>query len=186
MWPGPRPTSIFQVASWFIQLSGHNRHEPKIGGCAPFLRQGELRSHLTQCRLGRGLPPYHMASWSIEAFGHNRYGPKIVGTPPPFVGGELGPCLTQCGQGWGLPARQGSSWLIQSFWPQYTNVTDRTGQTDNGSIRQANRFTNVRPKTAEQVDLPFGLWTLMSRKKHKFNRIRQVVPMCIISIVFAR
>ena len=29
--------------------------------CAPF-RGGELGPHLTQCRLGRGLPPYQVAS----------------------------------------------------------------------------------------------------------------------------
>jgi len=28
---------------------------------------------------------------------------------------------------------------------------------------------------AEPIDLPFGLWTLVGRKKHKFSRIRQVV-----------
>jgi len=43
---------------------GHNRHGPKSGGCcAPF--RGELGPHLTQCRLGWGLPPYQVASWSI-------------------------------------------------------------------------------------------------------------------------
>ena len=31
----------------------------------------ELGPHLTQCRLGRGLPPYQVASWSIQPFGHN-------------------------------------------------------------------------------------------------------------------
>ena len=37
-----------------------NRHGPKKwGGCAPL---GELGLHLTQCRLGRGLPPYQVAS----------------------------------------------------------------------------------------------------------------------------
>ena len=43
----------YQVSSWSIQLFGHNRHGPKIGGCAP-LRE-ELGPHLTQCVLGRGL-----------------------------------------------------------------------------------------------------------------------------------
>jgi len=33
-------------------------------------------------------------------------------------------------------------------------------------------------KTAEQIDSPVGLWTRVSRRKHKFNRIRQVAPMC--------
>jgi len=28
-------------------------------------------------------------------------------------------------------------------------------------------------KMAEPIDLPFGLWTRVGRKKHKFNRIRQ-------------
>jgi len=31
---------------------------------------------------------------------------------------------------------------------------------------------------AEQIDLPFGLWTLVGRRKHKFNHIRQIAPMC--------
>jgi len=33
-------------------------------------------------------------------------------------------------------------------------------------------------KTAEPIDLPFGLWTPLGRRMHKFNRIRQVAPMC--------
>jgi len=33
-------------------------------------------------------------------------------------------------------------------------------------------------KTAELIVMPFGLWTLMGRRKHKFNRMRQVAPMC--------
>jgi len=37
---------------------------PKLGGGAlpPFFGEGEQGPHLTQCRLGRGLPPYQMAS----------------------------------------------------------------------------------------------------------------------------
>jgi len=31
---------------------------------------------------------------------------------------------------------------------------------------------------AEPIHLPFGLWTRMGRRMHKFNRIRQVAPMC--------
>jgi len=31
---------------------------------------------------------------------------------------------------------------------------------------------------AEPIDLPFGLWTQVSRRKHKFSRICQVAPMC--------
>jgi len=33
-------------------------------------------------------------------------------------------------------------------------------------------------KTAELIDLPSGLWTLLGRKMHKFNRIRQAATMC--------
>jgi len=33
-------------------------------------------------------------------------------------------------------------------------------------------------KTVESIDLPFGLWTRVGRRKHNFNRIRQVAPMC--------
>ena len=32
-------------------------------------------------------------------------------------------------------------------------------------------------KTAEPIDLPFGLWTQLGRRKHKFNRICPVAPM---------
>jgi len=32
------------------------------GCCAPFLGKEELGAHLTQCHLGRGLPPYQVAS----------------------------------------------------------------------------------------------------------------------------
>jgi len=31
---------------------------------------------------------------------------------------------------------------------------------------------------AEPINLLFGLWTRMGRKKHEFNRIHQVAPMC--------
>jgi len=31
---------------------------------------------------------------------------------------------------------------------------------------------------AEPIDLPFGLWTLVGRRKHEFNRIRQMAPLC--------
>ena len=31
---------------------------------------------------------------------------------------------------------------------------------------------------AEPINLPFGLWTRVCRRKHKFNHIRQVAPMC--------
>jgi len=33
-------------------------------------------------------------------------------------------------------------------------------------------------RMAELIDLPVGLWTRVGRRKHKFNRIRQVASMC--------
>jgi len=33
-------------------------------------------------------------------------------------------------------------------------------------------------RTAEPIDLPFGLWTRVGRRKHKFNGIRQVALVC--------
>ena len=73
------------------------------------LAESVLRLSLgTQCRLGRGLPPYQVASSSIQSFGHNRHGPKI-GCCAPFVEGELGPHIIQCGLGLGLPPCQVSS-----------------------------------------------------------------------------
>jgi len=55
--------------------------DQNMEGCAP-LAEGELGPHLTQCRLGQGLPPYQVASWSIQPFRHNRHGPKIRGLCP--------------------------------------------------------------------------------------------------------
>jgi len=34
-------------------------------------------------------------------------------------------------------------------------------------------------KTAEPIEMPFGLWTRVGRRKHKFNLIRQMAPMCL-------
>ena len=67
------------------------------GGSAVSLsgRVRELDPHLTQCHLGRGLPPYQVASWSILPFGHNRHGPKIGMLLCPFFRGKLGPHVTQ-------------------------------------------------------------------------------------------
>jgi len=42
----------------------------KMGVCCSLFHWG-AGSHLTQCCLGRGLPPYQEASWSIQPFGHN-------------------------------------------------------------------------------------------------------------------
>ena len=66
----------------------------KLGNCAP-LGEWELGPHLTQCRLGRGIPPYQMASWYIQPFGHNRHGPKIGGSAPFLGRGARSPYSTK-------------------------------------------------------------------------------------------
>jgi len=87
MWPGLRPTSIpsgilIHPAVWPF---GHDRHGPKtVEGwrlLCPFL-EGQLVPDLTQCGLGRGLPPYQVVCWSIQPFGCNRHGLKIGGLCP--------------------------------------------------------------------------------------------------------
>jgi len=121
----------YQVTSWSIQPFGHNRHglrfirtqaclltvNCKSGGLlsAVPLSIGDLYGHLTQCRLGQGLPLYEVASWCIQPFGHNRHGLKSGGAAVPFGGRKLGPHLTQCGLGRGLPPYQEASWSIQLF-----------------------------------------------------------------------
>ena len=53
-----------------------------------------------------------------------------------------------------------------------------------GSTNSGDRAVNYRTfchelcKMAEPIDLSFGLWTRVGRRKHKFNRIRQVSSMC--------
>jgi len=42
----------------------------KVGRLLGPFPWGEVGFCLTQCRLGRGLPPYQVASWSIQPFSH--------------------------------------------------------------------------------------------------------------------
>jgi len=96
----------------------------KLGGCCAAFFVGELRSHLIQCGMGRGLSPYQMASSSIQPFSYNRHGPRIartqasmrpqtskVGAVVPFSWGSWVPNrhLTQCGRGRGIRTCQVSS-----------------------------------------------------------------------------
>jgi len=41
-------------------------------------------------------------------------------------------------------------------------------------------------KTAELINLPFGLWTQVGRRKQKFNHSRQVAQICTSLVTFAR
>jgi len=67
----------------------------KMGDCVPF-RRGQLGPRLTQCRLGRGLPPYQVADWPQQTW------TEKWGLLYPLFGGSC-PHLTQCGIGRGLP-----------------------------------------------------------------------------------
>jgi len=94
--------------------------------------------HLTQCRLGRGLPPCQVASSSIQPFDYNRWAEKwgCCALSLLFMG-ELGPHLTQYGRGRGLPSCQISSWSIQAFGHntptlQTDRQTRQTGQRSDG------------------------------------------------------
>jgi len=92
-WPTSIPSGIIDPSS---RLDTTNIWAKDWGwGCAPF-GEGELGPHLTQCGLGRGLPPCQVSSWSIQLFGHNRHGPikKIGGDVPLFLGGARLPSNT--------------------------------------------------------------------------------------------
>jgi len=41
-------------------------------------------------------------------------------------------------------------------------------------------------ETAEPINLPFGSWTWVGWRKHKFNHIRKVAQMCTMWILFTR
>jgi len=91
---------------------------PKIGG-VPFLGGRGAQSHLTQCRLGQGLPPYQVASWSISPFGHNRIGPKTGGGLCPLFGGAGSPSNRKSPGP--RPTTISSGILIHpAIWPQWT------------------------------------------------------------------
>jgi len=67
--------------------------------------------------------------------------------------------------GYGLGWAQGStSSIIFARWCQ--------------CARQHSACKKRLNRTTEPIDLPFGLWTMVGRRKHKFNRILQVAPMC--------
>ena len=64
-------------------------------------------------------------------------------------------CHMGCGLGW---AEGSTSSIIFARWRQCTRRHSAVSCT----------------KMAELIDLPFGLWTLVGWRKHKFNRIRHV------------
>ena len=68
-WPWLRPTSVSSGIDPWSCLATTDMSQN--WGSEPFFWGGELGPHLTQCRLGRGLPPYQVASSSIQPIGHN-------------------------------------------------------------------------------------------------------------------
>ena len=121
MWPG-RGLLPYQAASSSIQPFGHNRHGPKTGSCAPF--RGELRSHLTQRRLGRCL--YLRTKWHFDPFSRLAtidMGLKFSGEElcTFFLGGTG--CLSNTKSPGPRPTCMPSFILIHpTVWPQYLNV----------------------------------------------------------------
>jgi len=57
----------------------------------PFCGMGlGLGPHLTQSRVGWGLPPRQVPSWSIDPFGHNKHGPIFWRGLGPLFGERYG------------------------------------------------------------------------------------------------
>ena len=81
----------------------HDTWAEKWGMLCPLL--DELGPHLTQCRMGRRVPPYEVTSLSIQPFGHNRHGPKIGACVPIFWEGAGSPSNTV----WPRPISMSSS-----------------------------------------------------------------------------
>jgi len=89
---GPRPTSVPSGILIHASVGPQQTWAENWVGLFPFWGRGlgplhlfwgrRLGPHLTQSRLGWGLPPYQVVSWCIQPFGHNEDGPKIGGSAP--------------------------------------------------------------------------------------------------------
>ena len=94
---GQKPTSLpsgilIHPGIWPQQIRAENWGLCPFGG-------GEVGSHLTQCGLGPGLPPYQVATWSIKSFGYNRHGLKVGRELCPFNAKSPGPSPTSIPSG---------------------------------------------------------------------------------------
>jgi len=69
------------------------------------------------------------------------------------------------------------AWMCQ-VCVRWRSRSPRKGAILGGKGRPLQSICRERAKTAKAIDLPLELWTRVGRRKHKFNRIRQVVPMC--------
>jgi len=114
----------YQVAPWSMQPFGHNTWAKTGGCCAPF--GGERSSHLTQCRLGRGLD-YLPTKWNLNPSSHlstTDMDWKLGLFPFFWWGGAWSPFKTM----WLGPRPTSMPSLFfshRTVLPQYTNVTDR-------------------------------------------------------------
>jgi len=82
------PRSMWQNSTTFITINALHVSN-HINSFTSISWGGELETHLPQCGLGWGLPPYQVASWSIQPFSHNRHRPKNRGSAP-FLGRGAG------------------------------------------------------------------------------------------------
>jgi len=128
--PRLRPASMLTTI-YIIQPFGHNKHGPKIWGAPPPFGEGDAGSPSNT--KSPGLSPTSIPSGILipAAICHNRYGPKIGGgARPPLGEGELGPSPSNTMWPGRRPTCMPSFILIRpTVWPQYTNITDWTGQT---------------------------------------------------------
>ena len=98
-------------SSWDARPFGHNRHGPKIGGCAPLWGAGSPSNTVW--------PEPRPTSIPSGILVHPAISPQQIWAEnwgcAPLGRGKLGPHLTQCGQSRGLPACSVLSWSIQPF-----------------------------------------------------------------------
>jgi len=119
----------------------------KLGAPCPF-GEGKLGPHLTQCRLGWGLPSCQLASWSIQPFAHNRYGPQIGGFAP-FWGRGGGSPSNAVWPGPRPTYMLSLSWSIQPF-----GHNTATSQTDK------QRFDSIGRTVSQTVAHKWLNWSI--------------------------
>jgi len=110
---GPRPTFVPSGLLIHQALWSQRTWAQDWGPLCPLLGMGaQLRPHLAQYGLGRGLPPYQVASCSMQPFGHNRQWADNCGALSPFWGKESWVSIennVECRVGRGLPPYQVAS-----------------------------------------------------------------------------
>jgi len=123
--------SPYQVASWSVQPF-HHKTCPTTGGrglCPLFwVGAGSPSNTMWPGPTGRGLPLYQVASWSTQPFGHNTSAGNW-GLLCPLLGERAGSLSNRIWPGPRHISMPGFILIHPTVWPQYTNVTNRTGQT---------------------------------------------------------